>query len=232
MKTRKKIAKEQTKQICVYCLSRVVTSVDHVPNKSMFPSPKPSDLITVPSCFACNQGFQRDEEYFLGVITFTEAGVSQEAKKLWDQKLGRMYTKNKGLRRAIANSLGVTQLVTPAGLYLGRRFAVEPDWKRIRNYFNKIVKGLYYFEFNQPLPSSVEIRSLMLTDKQKAEEVNANVAIGQRGWKGVFEYKRNRLPNSPADSLWLFLIYDTLLFGAASYGKEEDNQNDEVGGTV
>jgi hypothetical protein len=183
----------------------------------MFPLPKPVNLITVPSCFKCNQGFKKDEEYFLGIITFTEAGISAEGEKLWSQRLRRMYKKDLGLRRAIAKAIVPKQVFTPAGLYLGRRFKLEPDWPRIKNYFTKVIRGLYYFEYGEILPESTLIHYVLLDDMEILEEINRNVSRGKRGWSGVFEYKRNRVPDSSGESLWLFLVYETILFGATTY---------------
>ena len=209
--------KKINKQKCVYCINAPSATNDHVIPRSMFPLPKPTDLITVPSCLKCNRGFKKDEEYFLGIITFTEAGVSAEGKRLWDQRLQRMYKKDRGLRRAIARAIVPKQVFTPAGLYLGKRLQVEPDWPRIKNYFTKVIRGLYHFEYDEILPESTLIHYVLLDDMEMLEEINRNVRPGKRGWNGVLEYKQNRIPDSLGDSLWLFLVYETLLFGATTY---------------
>jgi hypothetical protein len=209
--------KKQPKQECVYCVVNPATTGDHVPPKNIFPDPKPSTLVTVPACGRCNMDFQKDEEYFLAVINFTQAGLSSAGKQLWDQRLSRMYRRSPGFRRLIGNSFRRSQVVTPAGLYLGNRLSIEPDWKRIENFFIKIVRGLYYFEYQEPLPRSALIRFAMLDDREMIETVVKNVVTGKRSWSGIFEYKRNRLPAPSYESLWLFLIYDTHLFGVATY---------------
>lgn len=210
-------ARKEKPQTCVYCLKRQGTTKDHVPSKNLFPVPKPNNLLTVPSCIQCNQGYQKDEEYFLAMITFTEAGVSSEGKRLWQQKLGRMHRRNTGLTRIIRNSFSQEELVTPAGLYLGDRLAIEPNWPRVKNVFTKMVKGLYYYEYQEPLPVLALTHFIMLTNSEIIEEINRNVVRGKNGWPGVLEYKRNRLPKSPITSLWLFLLYDTFLFGLSTY---------------
>jgi hypothetical protein len=211
------------KQKCVYCQARLATTRDHVPPKSMFSKPKPTTLVTVPACLQCNQGYKKDEDYFLATVTFTEAGISTEGKKLWEQKLQRMYAKDQGIRRLMAKSFAPVELVTPAGLYLGNGLTIEPEWPRIKNVFVKIVKALYYYEYSEPLPNTAKIHFVTLREKEMIEELNKNVSLGKRGWKGTFEYKRNRVPDTPEGSLWLFLIYDTLLFGVGTY--KQDFQN-------
>lgn len=126
--------KDKSVKKCIYCRSRKANSRDHVPPKNLFPIPRPANLITVPSCVECNRFFKKDEDYFLALSTFTDAGISTEGKKLWQQKLHRMYVKDVGLRRIIANSFATVELITPAGVYIGRRGAIKPNWDRIKNY--------------------------------------------------------------------------------------------------
>lgn len=135
---------------------------DHVPPKCFFPKPRPSNLITVPSCLKCNQGIGKDEEFFLATFMFSNAGVSKTGKRLWSEKLHRMYYKNIGLKRKIAQNLNQSSLLTPSGIYLGKGITINTDEKRFELVVNKILKGLYYFEFNQPIPNNVAITTLFL----------------------------------------------------------------------
>src|SRR5688500_5764615 len=50
--------------LCLYCERRVGDTVDHVPPKSLFPPPRPSNLVTVPCCTSCHRSFMKDDEYF------------------------------------------------------------------------------------------------------------------------------------------------------------------------
>ena len=54
--------------LCIYCGVNVGDEPDHVPPKCLFPQPRPSDLVTVPSCARCNRRFALDDEYFRDVI--------------------------------------------------------------------------------------------------------------------------------------------------------------------
>src|ERR1700730_16699359 len=53
---------------CAYCGEWREITRDHVPSRSLFSKPRPSDLITVPSCYPCNNGVSRDDEYFNFVV--------------------------------------------------------------------------------------------------------------------------------------------------------------------
>ena len=111
---------------CIYCGGKLKVTDDHVPPKSFYPKPRPSNLITVPSCLKCNQTIGKDEEFFLATFMFSHAGVSMAGKQLWAEKLNRMYQKNLGLRRKIADHLHHAEIFTSAGLFLGRKMI----WKR------------------------------------------------------------------------------------------------------
>ena len=58
---------------CVYCGHNPGITDDHVPRKSFFPQPRPSNLITVPACNKCNSSIGKDEDYFLAAFMFSEA---------------------------------------------------------------------------------------------------------------------------------------------------------------
>jgi hypothetical protein len=71
---------------CVYCGEPGQLTRDHVSPQSIFPNPKPSNLITVPACQDCNGGFRLDREYFR---TFVVAGSYQSsaARGWWNRKI-------------------------------------------------------------------------------------------------------------------------------------------------
>jgi len=204
---------------CVYCGAPHGTTQDHVPPKSFFPTPKPSNLITVPACWSCNAGSAKDEDLFLATFMFTEAGVTDTGKKLWDQKLHRMYKKNIGLRKLIASSLKKIELTTLAGIYLGRRLAIKPDKIRSERVVNKIVRGLYYHEFKEPLSPSVEIVSHFLqrpSEISYVEKFAPMLLFGSRKWPGVFEYRFNRVVDQPKGSMWVIRFFGKIVFWAVS----------------
>lgn len=207
-------------RLCIYCCARPAETDDHVPPKCLFPRPRPSNLITVPSCRTCNQGAGSDEEYFLASIMFTQAGSSPAGRLLWQQKLRRMYAKNLGLRYRIAASLQQVNLVTPAGLFLGRRFAQNPDFARLESVVVKIVRGLYYMEHGAPLSPQTTVDALFLRSDREREVVQTHGRMlrdGQRTWPGIFSYRANRVEDYPQGSMWELRFYDFVSFWALSH---------------
>ena len=148
--------------ICVYCGGREKETDDHVPPKSFYPKPRPSDLITVPACLQCNQDAGKDEEFFLATFMFSEAGITKAGSLLWSEKIRRMYEKNLGLKRKTADHLERSDIMTPAGIFLGRKMTIKTDEVRFERVANKIVKGLYYFEYKEPMPANTKLMTLYL----------------------------------------------------------------------
>lgn len=209
-----------TSLLCVYCGVGPAETDDHVPPKCLFPRPRPSDLITVPSCRKCNQDAGRDEEYFLASIMFTQAGSSPAGRALWQQKLRRTYAKNLGLRYRIASSLQRVNLVTPAGLFLGRHFAQSPDFARLEKVVVKIVKGLYYADHAAALAPHTTVEALFLWPDQQgdvAHKYGHMLQDGRRAWPGIFSYRANRVKDYPQGSMWELRFYDVAAFWALSH---------------
>lgn len=208
------------KKMCAYCNINRANTVDHVPPKNMFPSPRPNNMITVPACDGCNNKYAKDEEYFIASMMFTDAGDSVAGNMLWKQRLERMYSKNRGIRNKIARTLKRKSLHTPAGLYLGKHFVQTPEFDRWDRVVEKIVRGLYYFEYGSSLLPSTGVKTIFIsTDERHKTIVNNNInmlKLGKRGWPDVFIYKCNEVVGNPRDSMWGLLFYEKLIFWAVT----------------
>ena len=73
---------------CVYCGREAQLTSDHIPPKNLFPKPRPSNLITVPSCKRCNRSASKDDEYLRLVLVMREDVFSRSERclveKFWD----------------------------------------------------------------------------------------------------------------------------------------------------
>lgn len=139
---------------------RAATTRDHVPPRSLFPTPPPPNLITVPACAECHVAFNLDDEYFKLMI-----GMKREISQHPD---GHHLAASviRGLQRpegrpfavAVARTMKNVQLTTPNGLFLGTTGGFKPDFRRMETFAGRVVRGLYYKEFGQPLPPSHELK--------------------------------------------------------------------------
>jgi hypothetical protein len=218
----KKITSDQ----CAYCIEPSETK-DHVPPKLLFPKPRPSDLITVPSCLRCNSKAGIDEEYFLGVHMFSEAALSDAGKALWKQKLVRTYRKNRGLRNLLARSLIQVRIWTPNGLYLGTREGITLDHGRLDRVVQKIIRGLYYHEYQDRILEKTRVDCMRLDTQEKLQQVThlaKSVHYGSRNWPGLFEYRCNRVPENPQGSLWFMRFYGRIHYWGFTTPIELDSE--------
>ena len=111
---------------CVYCGRTRPLTHDHIPPKALWGKPRPSDLLTVPSCTPCNVGASNDDEYFkTAMIIKDRAGSHPEAVTIRSSVFrGLALPKKEGFRRHILRNTGFVSLNTPAGLYLGHKPAL------------------------------------------------------------------------------------------------------------
>ena len=172
-------------ELCIYCGSQSAVDKDHVPPKLLFPKPRPADLVTVPSCRSCNGGAGKDEEYFLAILMFSQAGISPVGHSLWSQKLRRMYSKNLGLRAKIVRAVKQTEVITPAGLLIGKRAIIKFDVPRFEKVAAKMVKGLYFFEYSETLPHSATIESVLVKTEQEKSTMTDSSPISACSLKSL-----------------------------------------------
>lgn len=169
-----------------------------------------------------------DEDYFVATCMFSDAGVTMAGTALWKQRLRRMYDKNLGLRKRIARSITWRNVVTPVGIFLGRRLILEYDEARMDFVVRKIIRGLYYYEYSEALPNITEVTVLFLNTEEKFNTMQRYaqyIDLGQRYWPGVFEYQCNRNSNDATKSMWLIRFYGTLCY----WGVTRPDESQEAG---
>ena len=189
---------------CVYCGEWRELTRDHIPPRSLFPKPRPSDLITVPSCYFCNHGASEEDEHFNFMV-----------------KLG--IDRNKS-RAANADSVkAIHNLSRPecAGFrsYLMQRY--QPDYgsfvverKRVDAVLRRIVRGLFYRSVGMRLPEFVPFQFVSLSDQpRRAAALSDVIDMLLPGLKtiggGVFRYSFAQCaPPDPFVTAWLLTFYD------------------------
>jgi hypothetical protein len=205
---------------CIYCQQRAATTRDHVPPKFLFAEPRPNTLITVPACDVCNGStIALDEEYFVGLLNWGDASQTPEGKRLWQTKLDRAYTRVRqdgtrmGLARVFAPAIRHIIVAGPDG-GVEQRMAMAVDFPRVEKVIEKIVRGLYWFEYGEPIATpEVDVTTFLLAAYQDPplEWELHKTRPGTRGWPGVFEYSLNRVARGRARAGALFRLrfYDT-----------------------
>ena len=189
---------------CVYCGEWRELTHDHVPPRSLFSKPRPSDLITVPSCRPCNGGASKDDEYFRLMI---QLGIDRE----------RFPKENSNSVDAI-NKLAKPQRLRFASYLLDRyrpnpsRFEVARV--RVGSVLCRIARGLFYHHTAMRLPENVPFQFVSIGDQPRVAaalsgEIDSLAKSMQAIGGGVFRYGfAQGAPPDPFVTEWLVSFYD------------------------
>lgn len=154
--------KREGNKTCIYCGSCEDMTIDHIPPKALFPEPRPSNMLTVPSCRACNESFSKDDEYFRTVMVSSATVYNDPNVQAVNAKLLRSMTRPEAskMATAIRKSLHVVDIKSPGGIYLGRSPALKVSAKRFNRVTQKIASGLFYVIHDYPVPPGYEIKCI------------------------------------------------------------------------
>ena len=209
-------------QRCTFC-PRPATTSDHIPPKGLF-AQRPSNLITVPACEACNNGTSDDDEYFRQIAMAAETVSGSPDADPVSEKIIRSFQRKeaRGFREKFFEDLRPVSLWTTSGLYAGESFAYSLESDRLMKTCIKIVKDLFYHTTGQPLPEGYEAIAVPLenfcqwleriTRLRSASfsflQTQPETEIG----RGVFSYRTCRRDADPNTSLWLLQFYRSVRF--------------------
>ena len=200
-------------QLCVYCNLAVADTVDHIPPKLLLSKPYPDNLLTVPACLACNQSFQKDDEYtrFMTSVDIRSASQSTVQTNLPSILRSIQRPESAKFTSYLLRQSQPSTILGADGQPLGQYF--EPDSDRMIATGKRMVRGLYFFETGQPLPTSLEVRVAckpgITSDHpdilQFARIFNSLPVQRQKSIGGAFEYAAG----FHADwSTWLLVLYN------------------------
>jgi len=207
------------KETCIFCLENEADTKDHIPPKSFFPRPRPSNLITVPCCHACNQSLGKDDERARNLISALEIpekhpGVISQIAPKRDRSLERPQGKSN--LRHMLDSMAIVEVKTKAGIYTGSKAAFNFDQPEFDRFIDKMARGLLYhhtglkskkliteWKFSPPVPNINEIPEMIMFFVRK-------YGIQKIG-DDVFSYLPGYFPGK-FHSLWLINFYNGIEF--------------------
>ena len=216
-------SKKKRHGICTYCGKRGKVTDDHVPPRSLFAKPRPP-LITVPACHQCHARTTKDDEYFTSHIALRQVSSGHDAASARERFIRSLkHPRKRGWRKAFFRTVFEAPLVTPAGLYVGRRGGFEVDLTRIDVVVERTVRGLYLHHFGTRLPPDAEVRSFseegMKDLDSEALETLAPVvnplmmaAVNDIGDGSTFRYQFQEVEGQPLGSAWLLTVYGATRF--------------------
>ncbi len=144
---------------CAYCGKLEPATKDHIPPRNLFPEPRSHNLITVPCCESCRQGWSKDDEYFrlvlLSTWTVSEQEIAQKPIDTLIRSLGRK--ENRKFARMVQRSMGKSFARTEAGILLGPFDTLSIQPERVNRVLERIIRGLFFHEKKYPVPEGYRI---------------------------------------------------------------------------
>jgi hypothetical protein len=201
---------------CVYCGDQKELTREHVVPQCLFPKPLPSIMVTVGTCFECNNGKSSDDAYLRDfLVADMAAGKSPVAQQLRTGKFKRsVQTKRSEIAKVALNRAYRKPRHTPGGIYLGSPIAVPVDQRRLERSFERMVRGLYYHVWKDHLPRDYTFEISRIDGFQTAEiwsqmrQTGANIAAIRPDvfvCQYAFDIKYHAM------SRWLLLFYNTII---------------------
>jgi hypothetical protein len=208
---------------CIYCGSQGPVTDDHVPPRSFYPKDPPKNLITVPSCSACNGEFAKYDDYVRLVLTTTEGATGNSARDELIPAVKRFAERegSKRILQSLYDSLGSGYYRTATGVLVRREhFIVEGT--HLDGFAKRVVKALFYCEKGYRLPgghivTAINYRKMTEIDRLSGENrdfwpfiITELIESRQRrAWGDVFAYSWVQSPNDPNATWWLSEFYGT-----------------------
>jgi hypothetical protein len=200
------------KKVCIYC-GKAASTRDHVPPKSFLEKPYPDNLKTVPSCKDCNNGFSKDEEYFLILMSKISLAPSLTTRISEGGSISRALEQSPSLDDRLISSLESDD---------EGRILIRPETERIHRIIRKIALGLFVLRYGRipSLQSLSEIAAypysvrddrpphqfiLTFTEKFKAKP-------WKHPQKNIFSYIFVRDPWS-SSKVWCIMDFHSTLWG-------------------
>lgn len=146
---------------CIYC-GKLADTRDHAPPRCLLLPPLPSNLITLPACQSCNNGFSFDENVvraFFALVGLHPHLVTERMPGGWlDKTLGR----SPKIRRILESSR------TPDGTYQLNGSLLE-SFSRV---FLKTTQGMFYGLYRRLVPTE-QLKLIRIEDQRSTspEEV-------------------------------------------------------------
>jgi len=198
---------------CAYCGCISPVTDDHIPPKNLFPKPRSSNLITVPCCLPCFEGWSKDDEYFRATILASFKTHDMPLAEGVMDSLLRSLKRSPGFANLLINSIEEIEMVTESGIYLGKQDALKLDGARVNRVSQRIIRGLFLKENKYPLPENYEV--VAKVQQFGFESILENLPDIQLEdlriiQNGVFCYTFCRTNDEPNSGLWLLLFYKHL----------------------
>lgn len=202
--------------ICYLCgeIIEGPKSNDHVPPRQFYSKEirkiHNPNLLTLPTHPNCNKSYQLDEEYF--IHTMIPLVLNSYSGSSVFRELLSQYKSNRNIK--LSRKVLSEFEKRPSGLYLppdiiGKRIDPDRTWRVVW----KIVRGLFFYEYDRFLPENKPTMFKVVHPGEKPpQEFYFIPDTPKRGqYPGVFDYKYRDFPEVNDVHLWAMLFWDRLI---------------------
>lgn len=204
---------------CAYCGVEEATTRDHVPPKLLLQEPYPKDLPTVPACLKCNRSFQADDDYTRLVLSVDVKATKQPCVLMTMPKLVRSLQRPeaRGLATYLSRQTQPSLVLGADGLPLGQ--VIEVETARINATGRHILRGLYFLETGQKMPSDAKVhlghvRDLRSSDRDALVVAQVYRLCSDRRSKEIGSQFSYSAGFNSQFSVWLLLLYQYFVWVA------------------
>ena len=221
---------KKARQLCIYCQQNEADTRDHVPGKSLFPKPRPTNLISVPACESCNKGFHLDDDYFRLLSMAEMVGDNSSAQVVRTITRGSLDRPEAAkFLLELRSKTEIAEVTTAEGIFTGEKARLlNFDRARIRRIIKRYVRGLFYEETGRPLPLEVEFEAHFIGElemdpliyKEASEKLLFQIdKIPMKQIGDTFSYSTKLFDEDSIASLWKLQFFGGLVFYSWTYTK-------------
>ena len=141
--------------LCVYCQDRPGDTKDHVIPRLLLPKviPYGTQLITVSSCFECNNRKSLDDAYLRDLLSHDVHTQDHPGAECLRDKFHSSCKKNRSeIARVISNAQIKDSIYISTRIYVGDFISPKVEVKRLQNIFSNIVIGLHFNSYRKHIP--------------------------------------------------------------------------------
>ncbi|MEW5897356.1 MAG: hypothetical protein AB1668_06695 [Nanoarchaeota archaeon] len=203
---------DRSKETC-YCCEAIANSREHIPPQCIFEKPRPTNLITVPSCDRHNSEKSKDDEYFRWFIT-SASSENKKAERLITTKVIKGFKRRPALLSKIwQGAIKNIPIYSEGGIYLGNRPGFKFDNKRIQNILNQICKGLFYYHFNKKFSNNYTFKDFVIYPKinDDLKKTFGSLKLYDIGDGSVFSYRFMVCSEDSNIILWFLMFFNYFL---------------------
>jgi hypothetical protein len=171
---------------CAICGKRQATTAEHVPPKTLFLKPRPSNLVTVPACFFCNNRSSAIEEQFGVYLAMLVAHPAERTWSLWRNQALRTIRHNRRLFQKLHTNVRTVSVQSPGGIHLGEAASFPVPGTVYNSVIEKTIRGLYYHHYGETLGDRAVVAASMYRGLTEEMKTNTEMLSQNDIGKGVF----------------------------------------------